>query len=276
MAKILVIICAKNEEKSLGKCLKSLVSQSHKPERVIVVDDCSSDRTKEIAFEFASKNKMIEVVVLGKGRGGVFGCWISGVFNNGLKAINLDSFDYLSKIDADIILYPNYFEEIMNRFMNDKELGISGGIIINEPTREVCGGNMVISIPCWKLISDRGMMPFVGAEDTYLIAKARMNKFKSEITPSAKSFTTRPYKALSFKKKMQKQVNYGKLMYSFGYHPLYFAGRVIKMSIKNSPYLLTPILALFGWLIAWMGEKPYEKDLRNYIRTTQRQRFEKL
>ncbi len=134
---------------------------------------------------------------------------------------------------------------------------------------------MVISISCWKIISDRGMMPFVGAEDTYLIAKASMNKFKSELALSAKSFTTRPYKGLPFIMKMQKQVNYGRLMYLLGYHPLYFAGRVIKMSI-NSPFMLTPILALFGWLVAWMREKPYEEDVRKYIRTTQRQSFEKL
>ena len=50
---ISIIVPARNEEVSLGACLASLVTQSGVPYEIIVVDDHSSDRTREIATSFA-------------------------------------------------------------------------------------------------------------------------------------------------------------------------------------------------------------------------------
>src|SRR5579872_2402330 len=48
-----VIIPARNEEACLGDCLQSLTSQSGVEFEVIVVDDHSTDRTREIAESFS-------------------------------------------------------------------------------------------------------------------------------------------------------------------------------------------------------------------------------
>lgn len=54
-----VIVPARNEEACLGACLQSLVAQhtstNHLPFEIIVVDDHSTDRTREIAASFAEK-----------------------------------------------------------------------------------------------------------------------------------------------------------------------------------------------------------------------------
>jgi glycosyltransferase involved in cell wall biosynthesis len=47
-----VIIPARNEEACLGACLESLVAQTGVPFEIIVVDDHSTDRTREIAASF--------------------------------------------------------------------------------------------------------------------------------------------------------------------------------------------------------------------------------
>src|ERR1700675_3103583 len=47
-----VIVPARNEEASLGDCLHSLVAQSGVAFEIIVVDDHSTDRTREIAKSF--------------------------------------------------------------------------------------------------------------------------------------------------------------------------------------------------------------------------------
>jgi glycosyltransferase involved in cell wall biosynthesis len=49
-----VIIPARNEEASLGACLQSLVAQEKIAFEIIVVDDHSTDRTREIASSFPS------------------------------------------------------------------------------------------------------------------------------------------------------------------------------------------------------------------------------
>jgi glycosyltransferase involved in cell wall biosynthesis len=48
-----VIVPARNEQESLGRCLDSLVSQKGIAFEVMVVDDCSTDRTRAIAESFA-------------------------------------------------------------------------------------------------------------------------------------------------------------------------------------------------------------------------------
>ncbi len=47
-----VIVPARNEEASLGSCLESLVAQHGVAFEIIVVDDGSTDRTREIAQSF--------------------------------------------------------------------------------------------------------------------------------------------------------------------------------------------------------------------------------
>ena len=49
-----VIVPARNEEASLGSCLESLTAQTGVSFEIIVVDDASTDRTREIAQSFPS------------------------------------------------------------------------------------------------------------------------------------------------------------------------------------------------------------------------------
>ena len=53
-----VIVPARNEEASLGACLQSLVSQRGVDLEIIVVDDASTDRTREIAQSFTGVRVM--------------------------------------------------------------------------------------------------------------------------------------------------------------------------------------------------------------------------
>jgi glycosyltransferase involved in cell wall biosynthesis len=56
-----VIIPARNEEASLGTCLQSLVAQTGLAFEIIVVDDHSTDRTRDIAASFSSQRvRLIE------------------------------------------------------------------------------------------------------------------------------------------------------------------------------------------------------------------------
>src|SRR5437588_13122192 len=50
--KISIIVPARNEESCLGACLASLTAQTGVPFEVFVVDDHSTDRTREIAASF--------------------------------------------------------------------------------------------------------------------------------------------------------------------------------------------------------------------------------
>jgi glycosyltransferase involved in cell wall biosynthesis len=51
---VTVVITTRNEEKNIGLCLKSVQSQSWPKVEVIVVDNGSEDRTKEIAYLYTN------------------------------------------------------------------------------------------------------------------------------------------------------------------------------------------------------------------------------
>ena len=72
LIELTVIVPARNEEDCLGACLRSLVSQSEeifelgKDWELLVVNDCSTDRTLEIAREIAHGSAGVTVMQAGK------------------------------------------------------------------------------------------------------------------------------------------------------------------------------------------------------------------
>jgi chlorobactene glucosyltransferase len=53
--KVSVLIPARNEEANIGRCLDSLLNQSYSNYEIIVLDDCSKDRTWQIISEYARR-----------------------------------------------------------------------------------------------------------------------------------------------------------------------------------------------------------------------------
>jgi glycosyltransferase involved in cell wall biosynthesis len=75
--KVSVIVPARNEEACLGTCIESLAAQTGVPFEIIVVDDHSTDRTREIAASFASV-RVIEAGPLRDGWTGKNNAVVSG------------------------------------------------------------------------------------------------------------------------------------------------------------------------------------------------------
>src|SRR3569833_1176491 len=77
LIELTVIVPARNEEQSIGECLKSLVSQSEsvfelwRDWELIVVDDHSTDRTAEIARSFKGVT-VLQAALLVLGWSGLF------------------------------------------------------------------------------------------------------------------------------------------------------------------------------------------------------------
>lgn len=113
--KISVLITTRNREKILKKCLASLIRQLRKPDEIIMVDNDSSDNTKEIVKSFHGlKIKYF----LEKNIGIAFGR------NKGLKEAKGDVFAF---IDDDCVVSKNWLKEIEITFKNDKNIvGVVG------------------------------------------------------------------------------------------------------------------------------------------------------
>ncbi|MGP3668262.1 MAG: glycosyltransferase [Candidatus Bathyarchaeota archaeon] len=261
--RITVITCAKNEEKFLSLSLISLLNQTLLPTEIIIVNDRSTDRTGEIAEKFAKMYPSLIRVVHRSGNPKLEDVKeIPKAFNEGLKYAG--KFDFLAKIDADMVLMPEYFKTIIVEFQKDEKLGIAGGKTINEEHISVRGGNRVFRHECWREISNNGLMPVVDPEDTYTTLKAWYLGWKVKLVDEARSFHLRPMKSLPLKKIIKQRWRVGLAYYRFGGHPLSFLGKLLLLSTSEKPYLLSILLASSGWIYGFLKRERIDEALRKY------------
>ncbi len=103
--KISVVIPAYNEEKTISRCLDSIVNQLEKPDEIIVVDNNSLDKTAKIAEKYPN------VKIIKEKRQGIAHARNAG-FN---KATG----DILARCDADSIIPKNWLKQIKKDFESD-------------------------------------------------------------------------------------------------------------------------------------------------------------
>lgn len=116
--KVSVIIPAYNEEKYIKKALLSVVDQKISADEIIVVDNNSSDKTKEIALKMGARviNEKIQGMIPTRNRG-----------------FNEAKFDIIARIDSDVIVPPNWIKRIKHNFETKKIDALSGPVILTDP-----------------------------------------------------------------------------------------------------------------------------------------------
>lgn len=115
--KISLIMAVYNGEKYLIKQLQSINNQTYKIDEVILIDDCSKDRSVEIIEEFIKENQLDNwKLIINKEN--------LGYKNNFKKGLSLVSGDIIFLADQDDIWHLDKVEKILT-VMNDDILAIS-------------------------------------------------------------------------------------------------------------------------------------------------------
>jgi len=123
MTTLTAVITAYNEEESLGDTIESLMGQTEPADRLMVVDDGSTDGTREVALSYG-----VECVTCETNQGSK-----SKALNYVLHDIDTD---LVFPADADTLLAPDYFERIKKPFA-DPEVSIAGGYVQTRFTNSV-------------------------------------------------------------------------------------------------------------------------------------------
>ena len=219
-----VLIPARNEEPILGKTLYYLNKQSIKPNSVIVVNDNSNDKTKEIAISYGAK--VIDFPYEHKN-------WvISGklgiVFSFGMKYFDKNNSHFMI-LGADHILPENYIKDIIKNMKKD-DVDISSGIIENEVTKSPRGSGRIFTkkaMNCidWKYQSNYGY-------ETYALFEIQSEGMKSFVYPIMTK-TQRPTGTNYNKKKFY---HMGFSYKALGYTSFYGIGRGLTIAKKYGLY----------------------------------------
>src|SRR5436190_10795426 len=99
--KYVLITPARNEEKFIPKTLDSVVAQTLLPERWIIVDDGSTDKTAEIVESYAKDYRWIELIRRPRRQNRNF-AGKARAFNDGFEQVRSLQFEVIGNLDADI------------------------------------------------------------------------------------------------------------------------------------------------------------------------------
>jgi glycosyltransferase involved in cell wall biosynthesis len=123
---VLITPC-RDEATYMQRTIDTVAAQTFLPAKWIIVDDGSTDDTPRIAAAAAARHPFISVIRRENRGQRAVGPGVIDAFYDGLAAINLNDFDYLCKLDADLELPPRYFERVMGCFEADPHLGTLSG-----------------------------------------------------------------------------------------------------------------------------------------------------
>jgi len=123
---VLISPC-RNEAAYMRRTLDSVAAQTLPPRLWVVVDDGSTDATAQILAEYQRKLPYLAVVRRpDRGRRSV-GPGVIEAFRAGLETVDLEGFEYLCKLDLDLVLPPRYFELLVARMEAEPRLGTTSG-----------------------------------------------------------------------------------------------------------------------------------------------------
>ena len=121
-----IIIPAYNEEKNIRLTLDSVLKQTFLPQKIVIVNDNSIDKTTTIVKEFSEKYNFIHLINTDSQPIHLPGSKVIKAFNRGLEMLD-ENYDFIVKLDADLILPENYFERISQIFSESLKVGMAGG-----------------------------------------------------------------------------------------------------------------------------------------------------
>ena len=122
-----IVIPAHNEEKNIAQALQSIVKQKLKPKKLVVVNDNSSDHTRQIIDDFTKRFKWIQKVENKSSNAHLPGLKIINAFYKGYKTLD-DKYDVLCKFDADMVFEQDYLLNLKVNFEKNPSLGMVGGV----------------------------------------------------------------------------------------------------------------------------------------------------
>jgi poly-beta-1,6-N-acetyl-D-glucosamine synthase len=272
-----LITPARNEEAFIRRTIESVISQTHRPLRWVIVDDGSTDRTADIVRPYLAQHSWIELVQTPQRLNRSFAGKVRA-FEVGLERLKGLHHDIIGNLDSDVSFEKDYFEFLARRFSEDLGLGVAGTIFKEEGYNSetdsfeghthVPGGCQLFRRQCWEAIG--GYLPHhAGGIDWIAVTTARMLGWKTR-SFREKSFFHHRQLGTAERSILSSLFAYGEKDFYLGGHPLWQLFRVAYRAAKR-PYIVggAALGAGYCWAFLRRMPRPVSRELMAFHRKEQ-------
>jgi hypothetical protein len=283
LPKYVLITPARNEVSLIRGTLESMIRQTEKPAKWVIVSDGSTDGTDELVEEYARDHAWIELVRMPDRTERHFAGKVYA-FEAGFSRAKALNPEIIGNLDADVTFEPDHFEFLLRQASSDPELGVFGA-----PFREgefqydfrytnienVWGGCQLFRRECYEAIG--GYMPLKGGcIDHVAVVSARMKGWKTRtfterVCIHHRVMGTAQQGALKARHRM------GVKDYSVGNHPVWELFRVV-YQMKNRPIILGGMALAAGYFGSMLRRRdvPLPPEFVDFVRQEQMLRLKKF
>jgi poly-beta-1,6-N-acetyl-D-glucosamine synthase len=279
-----VITPARNEARSIELTIRSVVAQTVRPLKWMIVSDGSTDGTDEIVKKYSAEHEWIELLRMPEREERHFAGKVFA-FNAGQARVKDLPYQVIVSLDGDITFDPEYFSFLLEKLAVDPALGLVG-TPFQELSSEVydyrfvniehvSGACQVFRRECFEQIG--GYVPVKGgAIDNIAVISARMKGWKTRTFKDKVCLHHREM-GTAQRSAWQARFKFGAKDYAIGNHPLWELFRTAYQMTKK-PVIVGGAALGAGYFWAMMRgvERPVSVELMQFHRQEQMQRLKRF
>jgi poly-beta-1,6-N-acetyl-D-glucosamine synthase len=286
--RVLLISPLRDEAEHVDAVVAGVESQTRPPDLWIVVDDDSTDGTRERLEAHAARLPYLRIVSTPAGHTSDDGDRLAAAapdraWNFGLRQVDPGEFTHLGKLDGDIVMPPGYLAAMLDRFQADPRLGMaSGGIfelrgegwqLLPTPLDFVSGACRLYSRACFEAIG--GMPERLGA-DAITITYAKLRGFRTASFVDLEVHHLRPHGTAQGA--LRGHARHGAYQYIVHYTAAWILLRAAMVAIRQRPRGLSGLWLLGGYLGAALRgvQRVEDPRFRAFMRAEQRARMGRM
>jgi biofilm PGA synthesis N-glycosyltransferase PgaC len=278
-----IITPARNEAQFIELTLQSMVAQTVRPLKWVIISDGSTDGTDDIIRRYTAENPWIELLRMPERAERHFAGKVYA-FNAGYALVRDLKPAIIVNLDGDVSIEPDHFQFLLSKFAEDSELGVWGAPF-REGSRQydyrfsnienVWGGCQLFRRECFEDIG--GYAPIRGGSiDHIAVVSARVKGWKT------RTFTDRVcihHRAMGTAQQSVWRAKFkmGVKDYSVGNHPIWELSRMF-YQMRNPPFIVGGIFLAAGYTWSWLRRSKIvvSDEVATFTRREQMHRLRKL
>jgi len=284
LPKYVLITPARNEAQFIELTIKSVVAQTVRPTKWVIVSDGSTDGTDAIVSRYAAENSWIELIQMPERRERHFAGKVHA-FNAGYARLKNVEYEMIGSLDADISFDEDYFSFLLRKLAEDSALGLVGTPFKDELNQiynyrfvsieHVSGACQLFRRECFEEIG--GYVPVKGGGvDHIAVITSRMKGWKTR-TFTEKICLHHRTMGTAQRSVLLARFKFGALDYALGGAPIWEFFRTVYQMTKR-PLIVGGLMLGAGYLWAMVrrAKRPVSDELVAFRRREQMERLSRF